>query len=480
MSLCLVLQTKDVILMSADSRESVMMNGEFLATGKYVDKIHHIGDKVIFASGSGQVVSSIVRDFKQSSDQSITNLQRIAQDHKRIFIEQYGSDYLGKTHHADLFVGCFEEGKSALYGLSSKQDFEILKKVGSDSLDVACAGCHVQEATEFYRKHSQPDNDVLEMYQQMYNTLANEEIGGELTLYTLTNRAIEKECYPIIESRPIKTVLSSSKLMHNADEMSFYAEGKRVLWFDIPSRNFKFSGHLEAATGTFSGALQAATGTFSGDLQAAGGTFRGNLVAAGGTFSGALQAASGTFSGNLSAAGGTFTGTLVGVNGTFSGTLNAATINGGTINGTRIIGAEIMTSLSDYPRAVMSSSDRMFRAAASSSNSIEMRASGSNALSELRFSSGGAYANMSLPSSGTGLLLDGSSSLTAEFRSIYLRGYSGVIVPNWSVLKSDDEGESIRSALNKLAINLTFDSTTRNLKLWSQGGSLLAQVNIPK
>ncbi|MFD3274555.1 hypothetical protein ACE3MS_31155 [Paenibacillus dendritiformis] len=130
------------------------------------------------------------------------------------------------------------------------------------------------------------------------------------------------------------------KGVFNGEELSFYADGSRALWFDVPSRKFKFNGTLEAVDGIFSGNLQAAGGTFRGDLQAAGGTFTGTLRGVDGDFSGELRAARGTFAGNLSAAGGTFTGTLVGVDGTFSGTITAASIIGGLITGTRIKTAE--------------------------------------------------------------------------------------------------------------------------------------------
>ncbi|MGG1878256.1 hypothetical protein ABDI30_11900 [Paenibacillus cisolokensis] len=123
------------------------------------------------------------------------------------------------------------------------------------------------------------------------------------------------------------------KGVFNGEELTFYANGNRALWFDIPSRRFKFSGTLEAVDGVFSGNLSAAGGTFRGDLQAAGGTFRGNLSAAGGTFSG-----------DLSAVGGTFTGTLIGVDGTFSGTVRAGRVEGGEIIGAFIQGADILGS----------------------------------------------------------------------------------------------------------------------------------------
>lgn len=106
-----------------------------------------------------------------------------------------------------------------------------------------------------------------------------------------------------------------SKAVFNSDELSFYANGQRALWFDLPSRKFKFDGDLEAASGTF----------------------RGDLWAAGGTFTGTLQGVDGYFTGTIQAGkmiGGEIVGTSV----------SAATITGGQINGTNIVGADILGS----------------------------------------------------------------------------------------------------------------------------------------
>lgn len=104
-----------------------------------------------------------------------------------------------------------------------------------------------------------------------------------------------------------------SKAVFNSDELSFYADGNRALWFDLPSRKFKFEGTLEATDGVFSGTLQGVDGTFTGTLQAANGTF---------------------------------TGTLQGADGTFSGTVQAGRIEGGEIVGSDILGSWIRTAAS--------------------------------------------------------------------------------------------------------------------------------------
>lgn len=70
-----------------------------------------------------------------------------------------------------------------------------------------------------------------------------------------------------------------SKAVFNSDELSFYADGDRALWFDLPSRRFKFEGTLESTDGVFTGTLQAVDGVFTGTLQGVDGTFTGTLQA---------------------------------------------------------------------------------------------------------------------------------------------------------------------------------------------------------
>lgn len=287
----------------------------------------------------------------------------------------------------------------------------------------------------------------------------------------------DKSYYGITHSRTEGIVVEredhKSKLTLNSDKMDWQVNGQSSLYYDAQANKLRFTGHLDAATGTFTGDLKAAGGTFTGTLQGVDGTFSGSLQAATGTFSGNLSAAGGTFKGNLSAAGGTFTGTLIGVDGTFSGTITASTI----------IGSEIITSTSNYPRAEMSSSNRMFSVWASSGRGIQMGAFGGAGGSYLDFIDGGSSASIYYGGS-SGLYVISPNDIEISARDIYLRASRYVNLYSWSDLRSS--GETLQNALDEKAevsqagYNLTFDSSTRNLKMYSRNGLLLAQVNIPK
>ncbi|OME86534.1 MULTISPECIES: hypothetical protein [Paenibacillus] len=121
----------------------------------------------------------------------------------------------------------------------------------------------------------------------------------------------------------------------NGEELSFYANGSRALWFDVPSRKFKFNGTLEAVDGVFTGNLSAAGGTFTGTLVGVDGTFSGTIW--GGSFIGGSIQIGNSFSVNNA-------GHMVAVGAEFSGTISASIIEGGRIYGTYIEGADILGS----------------------------------------------------------------------------------------------------------------------------------------
>ncbi|MFD2334692.1 hypothetical protein ACFSR7_36070 [Cohnella sp. GCM10020058] len=222
-----------------------------------------------------------------------------------------------------------------------------------------------------------------------------------------------------------------SKVVLNSDEFTMWAESEKALWFDAINRRWKFTGTLEGADGIFTGTLQAGT-IISADIH-----------------------------------GGTIDGT----------TVTGTNIIGGTVTGTNIYGSYIATSNGSYPRAEMSNTANAFVVYSSASSFARFIASASGGFPALDFTFG-----------GVGVTMYGSSSLfNIDSTGIPIRiGPSGadmnlvgntVTINNVDVLSLLNNKASI-SDVNARASNLTYDSTTKNLKLWAAGGALLATVNI--
>jgi hypothetical protein len=139
-------------------------------------------------------------------------------------------------------------------------------------------------------------------------------------------------------------------------------------------------------------------------------------------------------------------GTITGI------TINGNTMTGNVINGGVITGALLQTdSEGSYPRAYMSNTTKMFGVSSSATSGIELRSFGSpSATSSIRLYAAGSEAGIAFPNASTGMYLSGPA-LTAEFDRIYLRGYNGVSVLNWSSLRSEADNQTLQSALSSKA-----------------------------
>lgn len=186
--------------------------------------------------------------------------------------------------------------------------------------------------------------------------------------------------------------------------------------------------------------------------------------------------------GSVFAADGTFTGTINAKSGTFEGPIYSS----GEIIGGVITGALIRTSNKNvYPRAEMSNTENMFSVWSSPNKGIQLNAFRSGG-AVLEFIDDSSTASMSF-SNGTGLqlLAVGGEDIELSARDIDLKASRYINIHDWSDLRNyyNDSLQDVldgKALVSESAYNMTYDVSTRNLKLWSRTGSLLSQVNIPK
>lgn len=429
MSLCIVLQDEEKIVIGADSRESIRVGNEFYATGSYMKKTRVIGDQVVFSTGNSYLASAILDEYRDSGNYSIRNLQEIKNKRVNEFLKEHGERFFQSGHelkHVAAFIVCTRcEGKNAIYAISSEN--QEITEIINEPVKVA-DGSRSNEAIKLLKKY--PGTDLLEAYQYIYNNLSDETIGGELTIYLIDRFGIRTKTYPIIDSREIRMappyILWSreqgivveredhaSKAVFNSDELTFYANGEKALWFDLPKRKFIFGGDLEAAGGTFSGTLQ-------------------------------------------------------GVDGTFTGTISAGRFEGGEIIGSTIRGGTI-TSDTDI------NITRDIRVG----NSIYLGQSGQTNDRRIEFVDSGPYRSyIGFTNSTKQLELYAANDIRINSGLDVFINAMSVTLPSTTYLGSMNSNNQLVPA-RQTAYNMTFDQSTRNLKLWSKTGDLLAQVYIP-
>ncbi len=185
MSLTLIIQKKESILISADSRSCIEENGKYYADNDNVKKIYSIDGKVIFIAGSAWISDQILKQYTLSSDKSIEKLKSICKSVVDEFITLFPDISQRIERKLELIVATFENDVSVIYSISSSENFKLLKIEGDDIQNVICLGTHRDEALRLYNmlNKSMP---IIPMYMNIYNSLADEQMGGKLTVYSLT------------------------------------------------------------------------------------------------------------------------------------------------------------------------------------------------------------------------------------------------------------------------------------------------------
>jgi hypothetical protein len=203
MSLCLIIQNKDQIIISGDSRACREDNGVTYAVDDDVIKIHHVGDKIIFMGGNQWVADETIKRYVTSKETSIDSLNKVGrsvvEEFEKVFPKAAGMF----ARKFEAVIATFENGVSVIYSLSSFEGYRIFRVEADSKETIAAIGAHRNTAIEMY-KNLKHITSINNRYEVIYDTVADESVGGNLTIYTLTMNECKKYDYKIKDSRQIK------------------------------------------------------------------------------------------------------------------------------------------------------------------------------------------------------------------------------------------------------------------------------------
>lgn len=441
MSLCTSLFMDGKIHVWADSRVSTEVNGKnYLVTDDY-KKIRQVGNKVIFISGDADLAERVFMRIKP--DSSIEVIRNRARSHYNEFVRINGSKPAYQTEHGiglGIYVFTIETTVPVFYQMHHKNDFEIDRQEPEDK-QIFTVAARSDEALEYIGELTSRGGaiDIDEVVMTTYEHLANEFIGGRLYSFLVTAQGIYSVAKEIKEKRSYPK-WRGRQFPYRADHKGNVLANKLT----ANSAQIKSSNFTDGAI--VGSSINVGNGQFTVDTA-------GNMYAG---------------------------------NGRFRGNIEASVITGTQVRGSTVTGSLIQTAEAGiYPRAEMSNTSNMFSVQSSPTRGIRMRSTGfPTSNSDINFYSDGAEAQITLPDAFTGLYFS-APKITMETSEIMLRGYNGVVVPSWGKLRNEDTGTNLAIELQNKAnaheagYNLTFDSQSRNLKMWSKGGQLLAQVPIP-
>lgn len=200
MSLCFAFYQGNKILVCADSRVSIEVNGKkYHVTDKY-RKIRQFGNKVIFISGVVDVVESVFSSIK--NNQTIEDIVKIARSSYASYKANLKSDFDSRT---TIQVFTMENKRTVKYQFHTEDDFQIERLEPLDC-SIYSAGGRSPEAMDYIIKLKQSNESlsIEEAIAKTFEHFADETIGGNLHWFIIDEHVIANSISKIKESKKLE------------------------------------------------------------------------------------------------------------------------------------------------------------------------------------------------------------------------------------------------------------------------------------
>ncbi len=461
MSSVIAIQTYDRVWIGADSAVSAQIGGNTYRLHEDGKKLFHVGDKVIFCSGIMELAAAIMAEYEAAADHSLTKLQKIA----RRQCAEYTADHPEVEERCDMLVELMiayydkGRGKTVVASISPyHNDFEIVERTLNSPMDFAvwAGGIRTQQATDAAMAKFRETLDVNFTYKYAFRAISYEGIGGNLTVYEIDAAGVRESLRHTIRERPGTKRLTRDVLQKAVAELVI---AERIVGQQINGVGLSIGSGNNITyinpNGIAAGHANFNDAPFRVDMQ-------GNVVARKITLTGTVENSS--------------------IN---TSTITAAVINGGQINGAQITGGSI-TSNTDI------NINRDIRVG----NNIYLGLTGQTNDRRIEFVDSGPYRSYIGFTNATKQLevyaandIRINSGLNVSLNAAYDVNVNAnrVIIPfntylgsasssNRLVMQADLGG---KANVEDAGYNLTFDTSTRNLKMYNRYGDLMAQVHIP-
>jgi hypothetical protein len=462
LSSVIAIQTYDRVWIGADSAVSTQIGGNTYRLHEDGKKLFHIGDKVIFCSGIMDLAAAIMKEYEAAADHSLTKLQKIARRQCAEYTAKHPEVEERRDMFVELMIAYYDKGrgKTVVASISPyHNDFEIVERTLNSPMDFAvwAGGIRTQQATDAAMAKLRETLDVNLTYKYAFRAISYEGIGGNLTVYEVDAAGVRESLRHTIREKPGIKRLTRDVLQKAVAELVI---AERIVGQQINGVGLSIGSGNNITyinpNGIAAGHANFNSAPFRVDMQ---GNLTANKLTANSAQINSSTWKDGVFSGNITA-----TGTITGAH-LVGGSITSDT----DIDITRDIrvGNNIYLGLTGQTNDrriefVDSGPYRSYIGFTNSTKQLEVYAA-----NDIRINSG---LNVSLNAAY-------DINVNANRVIIPFNTYLGTASSSNRLVMQADLGG--KANVEDAGYNLTFDSSTRNLKMYNRYGDLMAQVHIP-
>jgi len=189
MSCCLIFQESNRIFMGTDTAISTMVDGEFYRVSNNQQKIFRIFDSLVFCSGNMGFVENVLGYIQNLSVLDVCLVSKYLK----------GIDFPKEKDIYNVEIIIALNG-AELYQLSEYNDFDVVCiENPKDKIRILSGGIRTEDCLDFAEKEMSVHSDVLQAYENVYQKLSSEAIGGNLLVWEISDQIKLHYCKPIPE-----------------------------------------------------------------------------------------------------------------------------------------------------------------------------------------------------------------------------------------------------------------------------------------
>lgn len=195
MSHCLIVKQDDNVFIGSDTAASTKINDKYYRIKGNINKLFKLDDLLLFCSGKLSVISPIIERLNRSSFVNLDIIKNVTEE----MYKQYDGN-----EDIDIVV---VDKDSKVFTVSPYNNFKVNELVSNDGINVWSAGIKTVQGVEFFENEVNNGNtDILNIYQNVFNKLSSEVIGGELHFYNIDKNGISDVKKSQIKEKSIDTI----------------------------------------------------------------------------------------------------------------------------------------------------------------------------------------------------------------------------------------------------------------------------------
>ncbi|SHK41986.1 hypothetical protein [Desulforamulus aeronauticus] len=250
MSLCVAMISKDCAFVGVDSAVSSVIHDKIYRVHEKGKKIWTFNNQIIFCSGKMTLSNLIMDTYEKQEIRTIDNLIKIAKEIEYKHKDEISISSLGECTISEILFVEVKNNKVLSYIIYPSKNYEINLINPGEGTTIWTGGFKSSEANKLINKYMYEglkrdrNFNLAYAYQQTYDNVADEGVGGILKIYSISESGTDKFYDGKIEEKNIKRLIKLNDSYYTTSDTKVLvqnANNKNYNYIYLGNSNFELA-----------------------------------------------------------------------------------------------------------------------------------------------------------------------------------------------------------------------------------------------